>query len=114
MTPTTRREAKLHAVSIRIDGKRFVYTTPDNPNATTIVVQKGDRVKWNCGHGNYSILFKNESPFTGIGAHGRRGADTEVLEIVGKPGSYKYAVNVVLADGPVVDDPEIIVGGGGD
>jgi plastocyanin len=114
MTPTPRREAKLHAVSVRIDGKGFIYSTPENPNATSIVVRPGDKVKWNCGHGNYSILFKNESPFTDIGAHARGGADTEVLTIVGKAGSYKYAVNVALPNGLVVDDPEIIVGDGGD
>jgi eukaryotic-like serine/threonine-protein kinase len=35
-----------------------------------------------------------------------------VLEYL--PGSYKYAVNVALPNGLVVDDPEIIIGDGGD
>ncbi len=105
---------KLHHIGIRIDDKGFVYSTPDNPDASKVYVRKGDHVKWNCSHGNYSILFKDKSPFTDIGAHGRGGSDTPTLEVIGEPGSYKYAVNVALPNGLVVDDPEIIIGGGAD
>lgn len=113
MTPTTRRGPKLHAIGIRFEGKGFVYSTPEHPDAKSIYVQRGDRVKWNCHHGNYSILFKERTPFADVGAHGSGGSDTATLEIIGEPGSYKYAVNVALPNGSVVDDPEIIVGGDG-
>lgn len=114
MTPEPQREPKLHAIGIRIDGKGFVYSTPELPDAVKIYVRKGDHVKWNCSHGNYSILFKDHTPFADIGAHGRGGSDTAILTIIGEPGSYRYAVNVALPNGLVADDPEIIVGGGGD
>jgi hypothetical protein len=114
MTATTKREPKLHQIGIRIDGKGFVYSTPDMPNATSVTVRRGDLVKWNCSHGNYSVLFKAGTPFVDIGAHGRGGHDTVTLEVVGEEGRYKYAVNVALPNGLVVDDPEIIVDGGSD
>ncbi|HTA44725.1 MAG TPA: hypothetical protein VK789_19895 [Bryobacteraceae bacterium] len=113
MTPERKREPKLHHIGIRIDGKGFVYTTPDRPDASTVYVKKGDFVKWNCSHGNYSVLFKSGTPFQDIGAHGRGGADTHTLEVIGEPGPYKYAVNVALPNGLVVDDPVIIVGDDG-
>ena len=113
MTYTTEREPKVHVVSIEVDGKGFVYTTLENPDASTIVVYQGDHVKWHCRHGNYSILFKEHSPFGDIGAHGRRGAETPPLRVIGEPGRYKYAVNVALANGLIVDDPIVIVDDGG-
>lgn len=113
MTPKTQREPKLHAIGIRLDDKGFVYSTPEHPDASIVYVRRGDHVKWNCDHGNYSILFKEHSPFMDIGAHGRGGSDTLTLEVVGGPGSYRYAVNVALPKGLVVDDPEIIVGNDG-
>lgn len=113
MTPTAKREPKLHHIGIRIDGKGFVYSTPDDPDARKVYVNRGDQVRWNCSHGNYSVLFKDQSPFTDVGAHGRSGRDTATLEVVGKPAAYRYAVNVALPNGLVVDDPEIIVGNDG-
>ncbi len=111
MTPTQRKEPVLHSIGIKIDADKFTYSTPDNRNASTVVVQRGHRVKWNCGHGNYSILFTGETPFADVGAHGRGGSDTASLTVVGAPGSYKYAVHVVLPNGVLADDPEIIVEG---
>ena len=112
---TAKREPKGHKVGIRIDGKGFVYSTDDNADATKLYVHPGDHVTWNCNHGNYSILFKDQSPFTDVGAHAHGGRDTATLEVTGKPGAYRYAVNVALPNGLVVDDPEIIVGtDGGD
>ena len=55
------------------------------------------------------MLFKAGTPFTDVGAHGRAGSDTSTLIVTGAPGSYKYAVNVVLPNGLEADDPEIIV-----
>ena len=113
MTPKTQREPKLHAVAIRIDGKGFVYSTREHPDAKSIHVHPGDLVRWGCDHGNYSILFKDRTPFGDIGAHSHKGRQTPALEIIAEPGSYKYAVNVALPNGLVVDDPEIIVDDGG-
>jgi hypothetical protein len=112
MTPTQRQDPVLHSIGIQVNTNGFSYSTPDNRDATTITVQQGHQVKWNCGHGNYSILFKGETPFADVGTHGRSGSDTAALTVVGAPGSYKYAVHVVLPDGVVVDDPEIIVESG--
>lgn len=114
MTPQTQREPKTHTIGIRLDGKGFIYSTPEHPDAKSLYVRRGDRVKWNCNHGNYSVLFKEHTPFSDIGAHGRGGSDTATLEVIGEPGRYKYAVNVALPNGLVVDDPEIIIGDGGD
>lgn len=109
----TQRQPKTHTVTIGHDGKGFVYSTPEHPDASTITVHRGDHVKWHCHHGNYSILFKETSPFNDIGAHGRAGAETATLRVVGEPGRYRYAVNVVLPNSLIVDDPIVIVDDGG-
>jgi len=111
MTPTPQRQPMVHAVHIKIDGTGFLYTNPDQQNAATIVVRKGDRVKWRCDHGNYSVLFKADSPFTDVALHGRRGTETVTATVVGQPGSYKYGVTVALDSGLIVDDPVVIIDG---
>ena len=68
MTPTEQKIPRLHAVHIIIDGTGFLYTNPDKQNASTIVVRKGDHIKWRCDHGNFSVLFKSDSPFADIAA----------------------------------------------
>ncbi len=110
MTPQEQKQPTLHTVNIRIDENGFVYTSPEHPNAYKIYVKRGDKVRWNCNLGNFSVLFKEKSPFDDIGAHGRKGFDTAVLTVIGPPGGYRYGVNVTLPHGLVVDDPEIIVG----
>ena len=114
MTPTLQKKPAFHAIAIRFDGKGFVYTTADQKDGATIAVRRGDRVKWSSDLGNYSILFKGESPFVEVATHGRKGAETDLLEIVGEPGAYKYAVTVAHANGLTVDDPVVIVSGDGD
>jgi plastocyanin len=111
MTPTTKGEPALHAVHINIDGTGFLYTNPDRQNASTIVVRKGDRVKWRCDQGNFSVLFKAQSPFADIALHGRKGNETVTATVVGLPGSYQYAVTVSLDNGLIVDDPIVIIDG---
>jgi plastocyanin len=101
----------VHAVHIKIDGTGFLYTNPDQQNAATIVVRKGDHVKWRCDHGNYSVLFKADSPFGDVAFHARRGNETVTATVVGQPGSYKYAVTVALDSGLIVDDPVVIIDG---
>lgn len=113
MTPQSQRQPKTHTVSIDHDGKGFVYSTPEHPDASVIRVYRGDHVKWHCRHGNYSILFKEHSPFADIGAHGRSGSDTVELKVIGETGSYHYAVNVALPHALIVDDPVVIVDDGG-
>lgn len=112
MTASTQRthpEGGRHHVHIRIDGDGFMYAHPDGQNAATLVVRKGDRVRWRCDHGNYSVLFKKHSPFADVAFHGRRGNESIEATVVGDPGSYHYAVTVSLDSGLIVDDPEIIV-----
>jgi hypothetical protein len=111
MTPTQRKNPTQHAVHININGTGFLYTRPDNQNAATIVVRKGDHIKWRCDHGNYSVLFKGESPFAEVALHGRKGTETVSATVVGEPGSYHYAVTVSLDNGLIVDDPIVIVDG---
>ena len=65
MTPAP--QPRKHLVHIRINGSGFMYARPDGQNAATIVVQKGDHVSWRCDHGNYSVLFKADSPFVEVG-----------------------------------------------
>ncbi len=113
MTPTPQKQPAVHAIGIHFDGKGFIYAKPDKQDASTINVRKGDRVKWRSELGNYSILFKGESPFEEIAVHGRKGAETTVLTVIGEPGSYEYAVTVVLESGLRVDDPIVIVGDDG-
>ncbi len=111
MTPTAEKRPTVHSVGIQINGKGFTYTTPDNRNAARIYVRRGDHVKWNCNHGNYSVLFKGETPFSEVAVHGRKNMDTPLSVVTGEPGSYHYAVTVALPDGGlIVDDPEIIIG----
>jgi hypothetical protein len=111
MTPVTQKDPRLHSVAIQVKERGFSYTTPDDRNAVAIKVRKGDHVKWNSDHGNFSVLFKANSPFADIAFHGRKGANTVTATVVGEPGSYFYAVTVALPDGGlIVDDPEIIVG----
>jgi plastocyanin len=100
-----------HAVHILVNGKGFLYAGPDGQNAATIVVRKGDRVKWRCDHGNYSVLFKADSPFADVAVHGRKGTETVSAQVLGEPGSYRYAVTVALDNGLLVDDPIVIIDG---
>ncbi|HEX4274723.1 MAG TPA: hypothetical protein VHZ74_05180 [Bryobacteraceae bacterium] len=112
MTPASQTEKALHSVGIHIKGSGFAYLTPDNRNAATIHVRHGDRIKWNCDHGNYTVLFKGESPFGQAAVHGFKKMETTTSVITAKPGRYTYAVTVALEDGGlIVDDPEIIVDG---
>ena len=111
MTPVTQHEPREHSVAIDVNERGFVYTTQDDKNGVSITVRRGDRVKWNSDHGNFSVLFKANSPFADIAFHGRRGAHTIAATVVGQPGSYHYAVTVALPDGGlIVDDPEVIIG----
>jgi plastocyanin len=104
----------VHTVQIDFDGKGFLYTIAGKPGASEITVHPGDHVTWHSGVGNYTILFKNDSPFTEIAAHGRKDTRTVPLEVTGKMGTYRYAVTVALPNGLIVDDPVIIVGNDGD
>jgi hypothetical protein len=111
MTPNQ----STHAIEIRHDGKAFIYQTAEKGDGTTIRVRPGDHVKWSSHVGNYSILFKGESPFDEIAAHGRKGAETSVFKVNAKPGKYFYGVTLAMPDASmVVDDPVIIVGGSTD
>jgi len=115
MTPSRQKDeyaAPRHHVNISINGNGFLYAHPDGQNAATIVVRKGDHVRWRCDHGNFSVLFKQHSPFADVAFHGRRGTESVTATVVGDPGSYHYAVTVALDSGLIVDDPEIIVNDG--
>lgn len=115
MTPATKQEqhaSARHHINIQINGGGFMYAKPDGQNASTIVVRKGDRLTWRCDHGNYSVLFKHNSPFGDVAFHGRRGNTTVEATVIGEHGSYHYAVTVALDSGLIVDDPEIIVDDG--
>ena len=119
MTPAPQKSAPhreqtgpRHQIHINITGNGFLYTRPDGQNAATIVVRKGDVVTWRCDHGNFSVLFKLNSPFALVGFHGRRGTETVEALVVGERGSYHYATTVSLDSGLIVDDPEIIVDDG--
>jgi hypothetical protein len=111
MATPPKRDPKLHSVTITIADKGVIYSTPELRNAAQIYVERGDTVKWNCDHGNYTVLFKDGSPFTAIGVHGRKGTDTDTSIVTSVDGTYKYAVTVALATGGLItDDPEIIIG----
>ena len=110
MTPAL--QPQKHLVHIQISGGGFMYARPDGQNAATVVVRKGDRVSWRCDHGNYSVLFKADSPFVEVGFHSRRGTETVEALVVATPGSYHYAVTVSLDSGLIVDDPVVIVSDG--
>ena len=115
MTPTRHKDEYApahHRVNININGNGFLYSRHDGQNAATIVVRKGDHVMWRCDHGNFSVLFKKNSPFADVAFHGRRGNESVTATVVGEPGSYHYAVTVALDSGLIVDDPEIIVNDG--
>ncbi len=110
MTPSREKgSAAKHRVEIQIKGKDFAYAGRDGQNAATIHVRRGDHVTWLCAHGNYSVLFKQNSPFADVAVHGRRGDESVSANVVGTPGSYHYGVTVALDGGLVVDDPEIII-----
>lgn len=111
MTPSQQKQHETtHAVHIRMNGNALAYHKPDRQDAATLSVRRGDRVKWQCEHGNYSVLFHGESPFADVAVHGRKGAESAPATVVGAQGRYKYSVIVSLDAGPVVDDPVIIVG----
>ena len=122
MTPVQQKEQmttaqSTHAVEIRHDGKAFVYKSKsgEKGDGTTIHVNAGDHVKWVSHVGNYSILFRGESPFDEIAAHGRKGAETNAFKVTAKDGKYYYGVTLAMPDNKmIVDDPVIIVGSGGD
>ena len=110
--PVSQKEPTLHSVGIQVNGTSVAYTTPVKPDASTINVRRGDHVKWNCDHGNFTVLFEGDSPFADAEIHGHRTAGTALSTVIGKKGSYKYVVTVARADGePIVDDPEIIIDG---
>jgi plastocyanin len=119
MTPAAQTdEAKTrqssHAIEIQHDGKAFVYRTAEKGDGTKIKVRTGDVVKWTSHVGNYSILFKGKSPFEEIAAHGSKGTETRLLKVTATEGEFHYGVTLALPDKMIVDDPVIIVGGGGD
>ena len=108
------KEQNSHAIEIHFDDKGFRYSKADKTDGTIINVSSGDQVKWVSHVGNYSILFKGESPFEEIAAHGRKGTETGVFIVTAKAGRYHYGVTLALPDKMIVDDPVIIVGDGGD
>lgn len=111
MTPA-KTKAKIHAVRIELAGNKLSYMNPATGlTASTIVVRKGEAVHWQCPHGNFSVLFKAQSPFNETGFSAKQGAVTQDAVVTGLRGSYKYAVMVIPPNGhPIVDDPEVIVG----
>jgi|SRR6185312_7384773 len=115
MTPAaTKPEPKRHFVRIHINDKGFDYASPGHNNARVLRVANGDTIKWNCDHGNYTVLFKAGSPFRtrDVAVHGPKGRDTMETIIEGEPGHYAYAVTVALeGSGLIVDDPIIIIDG---
>jgi hypothetical protein len=114
-TAAEKREPRQHFVRINIDDKGFAYDAPGHQNAREIVVRNGDTIRWNCGHGNYTVLFKAGSPFRGkaVAVHGPKNTDTMEAVIEGIKGHhYAYAVTVALeGSGLIVDDPVIIIDG---
>jgi plastocyanin len=111
MATPPKRDPKHHSVTITIADKGVIYSTPELRNAAQIYVERGDTVKWNCNHGNYTVLFKDQSPFKNIGVHARKRSETDISEVTGPPGTYKYSVTVALETGGLItDDPEIIIG----
>ena len=114
-TAATKREPRLHFVRIHINDKGFAYASQGHDNARAILVKNGDTIKWNCDHGNYTVLFKGGSPFKtkDVAVHGPKGNDTMEAVIEGDPyRHYSYAVTVALeGSGLIVDDPEIIIDG---
>jgi hypothetical protein len=111
MATPPKRDPKHHSVTITIADKGVIYSTADMPDAARIYVHEKDTVNWNCDHGNYTVLFKDQSPFTNIGVHGRKRIETATSTVTGHPGVYKYSVTVALETGGLItDDPEIIIG----
>jgi plastocyanin len=96
MATPTKRDPKHHSVTITIADEGVLYSTPELRNAAQIYVQKGDTVNWNCDHGNYTVLFKDQSPFDNIGVHGRKGTGTVTSIVKLEKGTFKYAVTVAL------------------
>lgn len=111
MTPVALKREHLHSIRIEHNGREFVYTQDDTHRAANVLkVKRGDVIRWRCDHGNFSVLFKKDSPFSAIGLHGRRGQSTEDALVTGDAGHYHYAVSILHEDGrAVIDDPEIIV-----
>jgi hypothetical protein len=101
-----------HHVHIHVDDKGFRYAGQDGNDAGSIRVRTGDNVSFHCGHGNYSVLFKNESPFGVTGLHGSGNKEASAV-VEAQSGSYKYGVTVSLPAGFRTDDPEIIVDNSG-
>jgi hypothetical protein len=116
MTPVQKTEHRAkeqrHSISIEYNGKDFVYTHGETQRPANVLhVKRGDVVRWSCDHGNFSVLFKKESPFSHVGLHGRKGENTNDAIVTGDANRYEYAVSVAHHDGRMlVDDPEIIVG----
>jgi hypothetical protein len=109
MMPTPQKQPTEHAVHIHLNGSGLRYARPDSQDAATIHVRKDQLVKWHCDHGNYSVLFKGESPFEEVAVHGRKGAETVAATVTGEPGRYEYAVTVAHVDGTRMDDPIVII-----
>jgi len=112
MTPQIKTEHR-HAIVIEHDGHRFIYKNPEtNQPAEVLKVKRGDVIHWHSNRGNFSILFKKDSPFSEVGLHGKRGERTKEALVTGDAGEYHYAVALVPEGHgePLVDDPVIIVG----
>lgn len=115
MTPAHQKETtgSGHEVHIEVNGQAFTYTRKDGSNADKLIVRQGDHITWHCAHGNYSVLFKHNSPFHEIAFHGKRGDVSGSAIVVGPEGSYHYGVTVALNGALIVDDPEVIVDNAG-
>lgn len=101
-----------HHVNINVNGDACAYAHPDGKDAVSIKVRTGDRVKWKCDHGNFSVLFKQHSPFSEVALHGRKGDETVEAIVKSDGGTFHYAVTVSADHGLIVDDPEVIVNNG--
>ena len=110
-TATATAKTRIHAVRIERAGNKLTYMDPaTGASATTVKVHKGEAIHWQCAGGNFSVLFKRQSPFAETGFSARQGTPTKDAVVTGLKGSYKYAVMVIPPNGhPIVDDPEVIV-----
>jgi hypothetical protein len=116
--------SKLHKVTIHATGEKLSYTTPDNPDASTLCVIKGDEIKWQIKssgtkhHG--AISFPGTNPFSDKPIPPFEWTETD--EVAKKfPGGFATKLNEHKYDVAVfdveksklyIDDPKIIVGTG--
>ncbi|MGI8991391.1 MAG: hypothetical protein ACR2I2_17640 [Bryobacteraceae bacterium] len=110
-----RKEKVTATIGIGVDDTgHFKYDVDGASGGERVRIFRGSTVNWTSADGNFSVLFKDQTPFNDFSYGAANGRHTLTAKVKSSAGfqSFKYSVMVVKNGTTWENDPEIVIDDG--